>query len=101
MFGDYLESNNFDIVGISETNLNESAARFAFKEQTTYKCFWSCNDKEPRGSGVGLLIKKEIAKHIQKILQFNGRCYYFFSLILIFFIIFIYLLFFFYILFFL
>src|SRR3954451_21077781 len=57
-FSHYLETHNFDIVGISETKLKESATNFAFKEQATYKCFWSSNDLEPRGTGVGLLIKK-------------------------------------------
>jgi exonuclease III len=72
-FSHYLETHNFDIVGISETKLKESATNFAFKEQAIYKCFWSSNDLEPRGTGVGLLIKKDIAKHIQKVFRFNGR----------------------------
>ncbi|RHZ51293.1 hypothetical protein Glove_481g74 [Diversispora epigaea] len=66
LFSHYLETHNFDIVGISETKLKESATNFAFKEQDIYKCFWSSNDLEPRGTGVGLFIKKDIAKHIQK-----------------------------------
>ncbi|RHZ48528.1 hypothetical protein Glove_547g45 [Diversispora epigaea] len=67
IFSHYLEIHNFDIVGISETKLKELATNFAFKEQSIYKCFWSFNDSEPRGTGVGLLIKKDIAKHIQKV----------------------------------
>ena len=38
-FSHYLETHNFDIVGISETKLKESATNFAFKEQAIYKCF--------------------------------------------------------------
>ena len=73
IFSHYLETHNFDIIGISETKFKESATNFAFKEQSTYKCFWSSNDLEPRGTGVGLLIKKDIAKHIQKVFRLDGR----------------------------
>src|SRR3954447_26175479 len=72
-FSHYLETHNFDIVGISETKLKESATNFVFKEQAIYKCFWSSNDLEPRGTGVGLLIKNDIAKHIQKVFRLDGR----------------------------
>ncbi|RHZ86386.1 hypothetical protein Glove_51g16 [Diversispora epigaea] len=57
-------SNDIDAgIGVITDN---GSPNFAFKEQDIYKCFWSSNDLEPRGTGVGLLIKKDIAKHIQK-----------------------------------
>ncbi|RHZ82226.1 hypothetical protein Glove_110g49 [Diversispora epigaea] len=73
LFSHYLKTHNFDIIGISETKFKKSATNFAFKEQDIYKYFWSSNDLEPRETGIGLLIKKDIAKHIQKVFRFDGR----------------------------
>src|SRR5947209_15115847 len=70
-FDDIIEwtiENNIDLIILSETKINQTNAFFKFqKYQKNYKSLWTLDDGAPKGTGVGLIIKKNtIGKHIYK-----------------------------------
>src|ERR1043165_1616519 len=70
-------SNNFDILGLSETNLTSKQSKFVHKEilPNYYSVFNSASDK-CRGTGVALLLKHNIAAHVIKTKGNMGRYIY-------------------------
>ena len=66
--------NNIDVLGISETNLKlQEAKTFHLHNNSDYTYFFSSNKEQPIGSGVGLIVKKNIAMHIFNHGNVNGR----------------------------
>src|SRR5947209_18711798 len=77
-FDDIIEwtiENNIDLIILSETKINQTNAFFKFqKYQKNYKSLWTLDDGAPKGTGVGLIIKKNtIGKHIYKNTTLKGR----------------------------
>ena len=64
---------HIDILGLSETKLTTSTAKWAFKQDNEYKFFSSCNDNHPYRSGVEILIKKEQEKRLGSIDRIEGH----------------------------
>jgi exonuclease III len=71
---------DIDIIGLTETKLTQSSCKsvsttinsLKFEEsETTYKSWWSTSEKS-KGSGVGILIKSNLAKHVYKIEYWKG-----------------------------
>jgi ribonuclease HI len=63
---------NFGILGLSETKLTISNQNFAFKDNDHYQCFSSAGQAKPYGSGVLLLIRKDIGKYIESVEKIPG-----------------------------
>ena len=60
------------ILGLSETKLTESNQNFAFKNSEHYQRFSSAGHFKPYGSGVLLLIRKDIGKYIESVEKIPG-----------------------------
>ena len=57
-----------DIIGIAGTNLGKREAKFMAKDLGNFRSFWSSASPDKlKGSGVGLLIHRNIEQHIGKI----------------------------------
>ena len=70
----YITEKNVDIMGLSETKLTVANDIWAFRNyRNKYKCFSSSNPTHPQGSGVCLLVEKEMAKHIYCIKRIEGH----------------------------
>jgi hypothetical protein len=69
IWNNYCSKNNIDIAIITETQINKltNTQYWKFKE---YDTFWNNNSK---GSGILLMIKKNIGRHISKTHTFPGR----------------------------
>ena len=64
---------NINILGISETKLHNKDACFAFTKHPKYKCFTSSNIENTYGSGVAILMEKNLSKHVSKVDRIEGR----------------------------
>ena len=65
---------DIDIIGLSETKLNLANSDWAFKDyRNKFKCFSSTNSIHPQGSGVSLLIEKDMAKHVFSVKKIKGH----------------------------
>ena len=72
----YIQENKIDIMGVSETKLNTRTAEFMYKHHDSYLSWWNCEDSNQAGSGVGLIINKNIAQYIQSVRGHKGRVIY-------------------------
>ena len=54
---DMMNYNHIQILGISETNLNEYSSKIIYKNNLKYKAYFTSN--KLRGSGTGILIEKK------------------------------------------
>jgi hypothetical protein len=69
----WAEEEEIAILGITETNLAEREGKFLLHKTTErYVGFWSsaAEDKK-KGSGVGLLIEEQWAKHVGRVRKIN------------------------------
>ena len=67
-----MQERDIKILGISETKLTIDKAQFAFKDHPNYKFYSSSSLMHTNGSGVGLLIEKDLSKHVGKIDNIDG-----------------------------
>ena len=63
----------YDIIGITETKLNQKKDKITLNNKKTYRSWWTGNEIKNKGAGVGLLIKPELAKHVHNVTKFKGR----------------------------
>ena len=70
-----MEKRNINILGLSETKLNINSQNFAFKGSSKYKCFSSIKpeNKYAYGSGVAIVMEKELAKHVGHVTKIEGH----------------------------
>ena len=59
-----MKERKIDILGISETRLPHTNLSYAFNDHKKYKCFASSNQDKPNGSGVAIIINKDLEKHV-------------------------------------
>ena len=72
----YIDFTHLDIVGLSELYVTKSTItkHRSFTSHAIHEFFWAINnDNFDFASGCTLLIKKDIARHIQKTSNFKGR----------------------------
>ena len=70
----HMDLNNIDILGISETNLPYNSSKLIHRHNNQeYKYFFTSNKLKVTGSGVGLIIKNDIATHIFNHGSIDGR----------------------------
>src|SRR3990170_1156173 len=71
------KSLNLDIIGLSETNLNTADAKHFHRHNSAhYRYYFSKSRNQMIGSGVGLLIKENIAKYVYQHNSFEDRIVY-------------------------
>jgi hypothetical protein len=63
---------NIGIMGLSETKLTTNNQEFAFKNNNYYRSFSSAGQIKPYGSGVLLLVRKDIGKYIESVEKIPG-----------------------------
>ena len=70
-----MQNKNIDVLGLSETKLNASNQDFAFKGSSKFKCFSSVKteNKLTYGSGVAIIMEKELAKHVGHVTKIEGH----------------------------
>ena len=72
---EWISDNNIDITIVSETKINQINASFKIKKyQKSYDSFWDFDSDAPKGSGVGIILKKDtVGKHIYAWWSYLGR----------------------------
>jgi hypothetical protein len=63
---------NIGILGLSETKLTVNNQEFAFKDNNYYRSFSSAGQVKPYGSGVLLLVRKDIGRYIESVERIPG-----------------------------
>jgi len=66
--------NHIQILGTSETNLNEYSSKIIYKNETKYKAYFTSN--KSRGSGTGILIERKYDAYVRGHNSYNGRVIY-------------------------
>src|SRR3989337_2995922 len=64
--------NHIDILALQETHFTSPSCKHVYNRHPNYHTIWA-HDDENTFSGVGLLIKHDLAKHIQKFDSYKGR----------------------------
>ncbi|CAB4491897.1 unnamed protein product [Rhizophagus irregularis] len=74
---DILGEYNITILGLSETNISNKMAKHSFNfYRNNYVTYFANEETNYRGNGVGLIIKKNYARHIVNYNSFKGRIIY-------------------------
>ncbi|GES88564.1 RNA-directed DNA polymerase from mobile element jockey-like [Rhizophagus clarus] len=69
---EYMTTNNIDILGLAETNVNKNTLRILeYTVQDKFKLYFTTEEK--KGTGIRFLVKKEFAIYIQQFQHFKGR----------------------------
>ncbi|GBB85999.1 hypothetical protein RclHR1_12440002 [Rhizophagus clarus] len=69
---EYMTTNNIDILGLAETNVNKNTLRILeHTVQDKFKLYFTT--KEKKGTGIRFLVKKEFAIYVQQFQHFEGR----------------------------
>jgi len=63
---------NFDLLILTETKLNDNNAKFCFTS-SNHTHIYTTNTTKQFGTGLSIIIHKNLAKHIQKIIKIDGR----------------------------
>ena len=62
---EYCKDEHFNLVGVLETNIGEKDTKWMQKDIIEYESFWTDTEKDKsKGSGVGLLVDRNWAKHL-------------------------------------
>src|SRR5271170_6915181 len=69
----FIRNKRINICGFSETNLFLSSASHIYKHDPDYTPYFTAPTTNHIGSGVGILISKQLARHVQKVTSFQGR----------------------------
>src|SRR6266511_3370534 len=67
---------NIDIIGIAETNLSSKNTRYIHKSLDPNFAYYFSSDTRCKGSGVGIIVRSSIAKHIFNHFDYKGRVIY-------------------------
>ncbi|PKB96606.1 hypothetical protein RhiirA5_434553 [Rhizophagus irregularis] len=72
---DLLEEKRINILGISETLLKNSEAKFIYKNITNdyISYFTNLKDEDHVGSGTGIIVSRSLDAHIFNIMEYKGR----------------------------
>jgi exonuclease III/ribonuclease HI len=72
----FMKINNINILGLSETKLQDKKAKCIYKNNKHYKAFFNNNSNNINGSGVGIIIDNNYSRYIQNKGGFKGRVIY-------------------------
>ena len=61
---EWAHERHINIIGLSETNIDKRNGPFCMPPSFNYDSYWSPRDDKVKGSGIGIIIEKEWAKHI-------------------------------------
>ncbi|CAB4425399.1 unnamed protein product [Rhizophagus irregularis] len=72
---DLLEEKRINILGISETSLKNSEAKFIYKNITSdyISYFTNLKDEDHVGSGTGIIVSRSLDAHIFNSMEYKGR----------------------------
>src|SRR5215212_11179261 len=73
IFKTFYKEKKIDIIGITEIKLNRNNGKICMNNIDSYKTWWETNEDNTMGSGVGIMVKSELAKHIHKVHKCKGR----------------------------
>src|SRR5579859_5440956 len=73
---DTINKHNIQLMGVSETNLNEKASKLIYKRNRAYKAYFAADDEQSRGAGVGIIITKQYDKYTKQGKSCMGRATY-------------------------
>src|SRR5688572_20743331 len=73
IFKTFYKEKKLDIIGITETKLNRNNGKICMNNIESYKTWWKTNKDNTMGSGVGIMVKSKLAKHIHKVHKCKGR----------------------------
>ena len=69
---EHCKKEQFNLMGIVETNINEKEGEWFNIENRTYRSFWTDTEKDKKkGSGVGLLVDQDWSHHMGACKKFN------------------------------
>jgi len=73
----FLTSNKIDIMGLSETKLSKNNAQYLLDKynNTEYSSWWDAEGTQ-LASGVGLIIRTQLTKHVRLVKSYKGRIIY-------------------------
>jgi exonuclease III len=69
---DFLQNNNFEIFGLSETHISVKDGKFFNNQINNYVSFWSSYSNTSQ-AGVGILVRKNISKYIARSHNYQGH----------------------------
>src|SRR5688572_29388846 len=72
----FMRINNINILGLSETKLQDRKAKFIYKNNKYYKAYFDNDSNNINGSGVGLIVDNNYARYVQCKGSYKGRVIY-------------------------
>lgn len=69
----FMKINEINIMGITETKLQNSSVEYIYRDDKDFKSWWACNDDNYYSAGVGIIMENKYAKHVQTHHEFKGR----------------------------
>ncbi|PKK59507.1 DNase I-like protein [Rhizophagus irregularis] len=69
----FMKINKINILGVTETKLKNSIVENLYQNEKEYTSWWTCDDDNYYSTGVGIIMEKAYAKHVQTKDLFKGR----------------------------
>ncbi|CAB4443904.1 unnamed protein product [Rhizophagus irregularis] len=69
----FMKINKINILGVTETKLKNSIVENLYQNEKEYTSWWTCDDDNYYSAGVGIIMEKAYAKHVQTKDLFKGR----------------------------
>ena len=73
---DMMNFNKIQILGVSETNLNEQSSKLIYKNNKQYASYFTSNSNQVRGSGTGIIIERQYNSYVRRHNCYKGRIIY-------------------------
>src|SRR5207244_12461218 len=73
---DMMNFNKIQILGVSETNLNEQSSKLIYKNNKQYASYFTSNSNQVRGSGTGIIIEQQYNSYVRRHNCYKGRVIY-------------------------
>ncbi|CAG8462607.1 26150_t:CDS:2 [Gigaspora rosea] len=71
MLGKWMETRDYVVIGLIESNVSAKKGYFLTKNFENYKRFWLSRDVNKKSSGAGLLVRKDWKKHLDQVVRYN------------------------------
>ncbi|CAB5198552.1 unnamed protein product [Rhizophagus irregularis] len=69
----FMKINKINILGVTETKLKNSSVENLYQNEKEYNSWWAYDDENYYSAGVGIIMEKAYAKHVQTKDLFKGR----------------------------
>jgi endonuclease/exonuclease/phosphatase family metal-dependent hydrolase len=71
-----MNSNHIDCLRISETKTTNKNSKHIYKQHQDFVAYFNNDNNTTMGTGVGILLSKQLAKYVQKVTKHKGRVIY-------------------------